>query len=138
MTDPIDQEGITPPAPEETPGITGSQPPDKDAKLWGMLCHISALAGCIFPLGNILGPFVCWLVKKNEYPFVDDQGKESMNFQITVTIAMVICIPLMFVCIGIPLAIAIGIAALVLVIMGAVKANEGEAYRYPWALRLIK
>lgn len=104
-----------------------------------MLCHITALAGFVgVPFGHLLGPLICWLAKKNEMPFVDDQGKESLNFQITVTLAILACIPLMFVCVGVILAIAIGIAAMVFVIIAAVKANDGERYRYPWTIRLIK
>jgi hypothetical protein len=90
------------------------------------------------PFGNILGPLIIWLVKRNDHPFIDDQGKESLNFQITVMIAILICIPLMFVCVGFILAPAIGIAAVVLVIIASIRASKGEAYRYPWTLRLIK
>jgi uncharacterized protein len=110
----------------------------KDAKTFGMLCHIAALAGFVIPLGNILGPLIVWLIKKNEMPFVDDQGKEALNFQITVFIAMLVCIPLCFIVIGIPLLFVVGIGSLVLAVMAAIKANDGIAYRYPFALRLIK
>jgi uncharacterized Tic20 family protein len=71
-------------------------------------------------------------------PLVDDQGKESMNFQITVAIAAIVCIPLIFVCVGIFLLIAVGIAALVFTVIAAIQASKGTAYRYPLALRLIK
>jgi uncharacterized protein len=110
----------------------------KDAKTFGMLCHLAALAGFIIPMGSIVGPLIIWLIKKNEMPFVDDQGKESLNFQITVFIAILVCIPLSFIIIGIPLMFVIAIGALVFAIIAAMKANEGIAYRYPWALRLIK
>lgn len=120
------------PAPEPTPST------NKDANMWGMLCHLSALAGLVIPFGNLIGPLVVWLLKKNEIPFVDEQGKESLNFQILVTIAMLVCIALVFVCIGAILAPAVGIAAIVFVIIASVKANNGEHYRYPINLRLIK
>jgi len=110
----------------------------KDARTWGMLCHLSALAGFVIPFGNVLAPLVLWLIKKKEYAFVDDQGKEALNFQITVTIAMVICIVLIFVCVGAILAPIIGIAALVFTIIAAIKANDGNRYRYPLTIRLIK
>ena len=110
-----------------------------DAKLWGMLVHLGALAGMIgIPFGHILGPLIFWLIKKNEFPFVDEQGKESLNFQITATIALIACIPLMFVIIGIPLMFVVGIADLVYVIIAAVKTNKGEHFRYPFTLRLLK
>jgi len=118
------------PAPEAAPSA--------DEKTWGMIAHLSALCGFVVPFGTIIGPLVVWLIKKDTMPFVADQGRESLNFQITVAIAFVICIPLMFVLIGIPLAIVVGIGALVLTIIAGIKAQNGEMYRYPFALRLVK
>ncbi len=103
-----------------------------------MFCHLAALAGFVIPFGSVIGPLVVWLIKKPEMPFVDDQGKESMNFQITVLIAALAAAPLCFVFIGFLLLPAIMIAWLVLTIMAMIKANEGVRYRYPFALRLIK
>ena len=71
-------------------------------------------------------------------PFVDDQGKESLNFQITVMIAAIVCIPLIFVCVGIVLLSVLGVLDLIFTILAAVQASKGVAYRYPFALRLIK
>ena len=111
----------------------------KDERMWGMFCHLAALAAFVgIPLGNVIGPLVVWLIKKDEFPFVNEQGKESLNFQISMSIYALVCFPLMFVLIGIPLLIAVVIADLVLVIMAALKANEGIAYRYPLTIRLIK
>lgn len=110
-----------------------------DERTMGMLCHLLALCGyVVVPFGHILGPLIIWLIRKDQSAFVNDQGKESLNFQITVTIALIVCIPLCFICIGYFLMLAITIAAIVLVIMAAVAANGGTAYRYPWTLRLIK
>lgn len=111
--------------------------PDKDARLWGMLCHLTAFAGFIVPFGSIIAPLVIWLIKKNDIPFVDDQGKESINFQITVLIAAIICGILMFIGIGFLLLFALAIYAIIMVIIASIKANEGTAYRYPYTLRLI-
>ena len=111
----------------------------KDERMWGMFCHLAALAAFVgIPLGNVIGPLVVWLIKKDEFPFVNEQGKESLNFQISMSIYALVCFPLMFVLIGIPLLIAVVIADLVLVIMAALKAYEGIAYRYPLTIRLIK
>lgn len=109
----------------------------KQERTWGMLCHLSALAVFIFPLGNVFGPLIVWLIKKDESSFVDDQGKESLNFQISFTIYCIIAAILTIVFIGIIILIALGIAFLILVIMAAVKANEGEEFRYPLTIRLI-
>ncbi|HRE04379.1 MAG TPA: DUF4870 domain-containing protein [Opitutaceae bacterium] len=109
-----------------------------DAKTWAMLCHLSALAGFIIPVGNIIGPLIVWQIKKTEFPQVDDQGKESLNFQITVLLAAIVSFVLMFVVIGIFLLAAVGIANLVFIIIATLRANQGELYKYPFNLRLIK
>lgn len=87
-----------------------------------------------------IGALIIWLINKDDASkaFVTDQAKEALNFQITVTIAMVISIILMVVIIGGILAPIVGIINLVFCIIAAVKANNGEAYRYPFTLRLIK
>ena len=108
-----------------------------DERQWAMFAHLSALIGFIIPFGNLLGPLVIWLMKKETMPFVDQQGKEALNFQITVTIAMMISAILIIVVIGFVLMFIIGLAALILTIMAGIKANEGVAYRYPFTLRLI-
>lgn len=112
--------------------------PSADEKTWGMIAHLAWLAGFVIPFGNVLGPLVVWLVKKETMPFVADQGREALNFQITVLIAALISCVLMFVVIGFFLLLVIGIGSLVLSIIAAMKAQNGEAYRYPVALRLIK
>ncbi|HXR04839.1 MAG TPA: DUF4870 domain-containing protein [Verrucomicrobiae bacterium] len=110
-----------------------------------MLCHLSALAGFIIPFGNILGPLLVWQIKKNEIPSTNVHGKAALNFQITVTIAalvgMVVAVILSFVCVGfllIPIVILIGLAGLVFAIIAGIKANNGEDYKYPFSLNLVK
>lgn len=120
----------TPPPPSGAPG--------NEARQWAMFAHLSALIGFFIPFGNIIAPLVIWQIKKAEFPFVDDQGKEALNFQITVLIAVLVCIVLSFVLIGMLLLPVVGIAWLVLTIMAGLKANNGETYRYPFTLRLIK
>ena len=130
-------EGQTPP-----PGVNYAAPgpteSDPNARTMGMLCHLLALSGFIIPFGSIIGPLVIWLIKKDQIPFVNDQGKESLNFQITVILALIACFVLMFVVIGFFLLPVVGITALVFIIIASIKANQGIAYRYPFALRLIK
>ena len=109
-----------------------------DERLWGMIAHLSALAGFIIPFGNIAGPLIVWMIKKDAMPVVDDQGKESLNFQITVTIAASVAAVLIVFLIGFLLLPAVGLAALVFTVIAGIKANEGVAYRYPFTLRLIK
>jgi uncharacterized Tic20 family protein len=106
-------------------------------RTWDVLCHISALAGFVVPFGNILGPLILWLIKRQELPSVDAHGKEALNFQISVTIYMAVAAVLMLVIIGFFLMIGIAVAAIVLVVIAAVKASNGELYRYPLTIRLV-
>ena len=105
---------------------------NKDARTFGMLCHLLGI------FTGFLGPLIIWLIKKDQDKFVDDQGKEALNFQITFIIAWIVGVFSLFICIGFLLLPAIAICNLIFCIMGAVKANKGELYRYPVNLRLIK
>lgn len=109
---------------------------EKDDKTFGMLAHL------LGAFTSFVGPLVIWMIKKEESPFIDDQGKEALNFQITIAIALVVSMILSAVpflsCVAMLLSPAIGIAGLVFAILACLKANEGTAYRYPYCLRLIK
>ncbi len=93
-----------------------------------------------FVFTGFIGALIIWLINKDDASkaLVTDQAKEALNFQITITIAMLICIVLTIVIIGGILAPIVGLLNLVFCIIAAVKANNGEAYRYPFALRLVK
>ncbi len=114
----------------------------KDERLWATLIHLGGLigtwsAGLGLPGGNVLIPLILWLIKREGSAFINDQGKEVLNFQITITIVALGCFVLSFLCIGIPMLIALGVYSLAIGILGSIKANEGVAYRYPFTLRLI-
>ena len=121
-----------------------------EERQWAMFAHLSALVGGILTsgwagsVGCFIGPLVIWLVKKDTMPFVADQAREALNFNITVAIVFfalfvfgMLTLGLGFV-LAVPLWILVGVAWLVLVIIAAMKANGGEAYRYPFTLRLVK
>lgn len=111
----------------------------KNARTWGMLCHLTSLSALLgIPMGNIIGPLVVWLIKKEEFPFVDDQGKESLNFQLSFLLYYIISGLLVFLLIGILLLPALAILNFVLVIIASIKANEGVFYRYPFTIRFIR
>jgi uncharacterized Tic20 family protein len=109
-----------------------------DEKLFAMLCHVLSFSGYLVPFGNLLGPLIMWLIKKNESPFVDRHGKESVNFQISVLIYFIVSAVLFFVIIGFFLAAALFVFDIVVVIMAAIAANDGKEYRYPLCIRFIK
>jgi uncharacterized Tic20 family protein len=103
----------------------------KENKTLAMVAHLLGIVG-------FLGPLIVWLIKKDESRFVAQESKESLNFQLTLLIAYVICGATS--CLVIPAFIMLGlwVANVVLCIMAGMKANEGQAYQYPIALRLIK
>ena len=112
--------------------------PSYEARQGAMLCHFAAFLGFVFPFGSVVGPLILWQLKKEKDAFIDDQGKEALNFQITVAIAWIVSMVLAFAVIGFFLMIVLVIATLVLTIIGGIKANQGVAYRYPLTWRLVK
>ena len=131
------------PASAEQPTIE-KQEISKDARMWAMFCHLAGLAGYVIPIvGNIVAPLIIWQIKKDEIPFVDKHGKEAVNFQISMSLYALIGIVLCAVtCVGavlIPVVgIVVGVIDLVFLLIAAVKANNGQAYRYPLTIRFIK
>ncbi len=112
--------------------------PSAEERNWAVIAHLSAFAACVVPaFGAVLGPLAVWLLKKDQLPFVNDQAREALNFQITVLLAAVACWILAFVLIGFVLFGLLALADLIFIIIAAVKASEGVAYRYPFCLRLI-
>ncbi len=128
--------GSPPPVPDQ-PQPTPSEPAQpqeiaQDSKNLAMLCHLLGM------LTNFLGPLILWLVKKDDDAFVDEQGKEALNFQITIALAGIVggattCIVIGFIL----LAVAV-IANIVFSIMACVAASKGQHYRYPVSMRLVK
>ena len=112
--------------------------PSKDERTWAMLCHFSAFSGLIFPFGNFLAPLIIWLIKKEEMPFVNDQGKEVLNFQISMLIYFIISGLLCIILIGIPIIIGLVIFDFIITIIAAINANDGKYYRYPISIHFIE
>ncbi len=110
-----------------------------EANKWAMFCHLSALVGLLGNIvGFLVGPLIVWLVKRDSDTFVDEQGKEAVNFQITMMIAFIISGALVFLLVGIPLLIILGLLELIMPIIAGLKASNGESYRYPFTIRFIK
>jgi uncharacterized Tic20 family protein len=127
-------ESIPPPS----DGPTGVS---KEERTLAMICHLLPFVGALMPgipVLNIVAPLVLWLIKKDSMPFVNDQGKEVLNFQITLSIVFFICLLTFWLILPMVIAFGVAIAAIVLMILAAIKANDGIAYRYPFTLRLIK
>ena len=112
--------------------------PGTEERNWAVACHLSALAGLMFPLGSVLGPLVVWLLGRDRSAFVDAQGKEALNFQLTMLVAYLISLALVWVFIGIPLLVILGILDIVLVIVAAVRSGAGEPWHYPLSYPLVR
>ena len=112
--------------------------PRKKVREWCMLLHLSLFAGHTVPLGGIIAPIVIWQVKKDEMPELDQHGKNAVNWVLSSLIYILICVPLIFVIVGIPLLIVLAVLNIVFPIIAAVKANEGQVWKYPLAIRFFK
>lgn len=109
----------------------------RDERLWAAFSHLSALAIFFIPFGNILGPLVIWLLKRDDSEFIGDQAKEALNFQISLTIYTLVATILIIFLIGIPLLLLIVIGGFFTTIIAAIRANDGIVYRYPLSMKII-
>ena len=105
---------------------------------WAMLCHLSSFAGYFFPFGGIIGPLICWLSKKDESYWINNNGKASLNFQLSIILYMILAAPLCLILIGIPIILFLGILEIVCVIIASVKAARGERYQYPVTIPFVQ
>src|SRR5262245_16111465 len=108
--------------------------PTPEERSWGMLAHISSIIAILLGGLSFIGPLIVWLVKKDQSPFVADQGKEALNFQISVLLASLICGVTCVLAILIPVIV---VANIVFSVIAAMEANKGIYYRYPYTVRLI-
>lgn len=110
----------------------------KEDRTWAMIAHLSTLSGSFIPLGNVLGPLIIWLIKREGSAFVDAHGKEALNFNLSITIYAAISTVLIFLVIGAVLLFGLFVLWIVCLILACIKANEGKMYRYPLTIRFIK
>jgi uncharacterized Tic20 family protein len=105
---------------------------------WAMFCHLAAFAGFFFPFGGIIGRLICWLSRKDDSTWVNENGKASLNFQLSILLYLILAIPLCFILIGIPIIFILGTLKIVCIIIASVKASKGEEFRYPLAIPFIQ
>jgi uncharacterized protein len=105
---------------------------------WAMLCHLAAFAGFFFPFGGFIGPLICWLSKRDESAWVNINGRNSLNFQLSMLLYIVLAIPLCFILIGIPIIIILGTLKVICIILASVRAANGELFRYPLVIPFIQ
>ena len=122
----------------ETVAAQGPATPGREERQWAMLCHISAMLMYLTVIGGFIAPFVIWLLKREEMPFVADQGRETLNFQITTLLALIVGGCLAIVLIGFVIIGVVLVFHFIVTIIAAVKTSEGVVYRYPICWRVIR
>lgn len=132
------------PTMSDIPSLPPLGVPSKEERTWAMAAHLSALLVLILPtFGNLIGPLIVWLIKRDTMPFVAQEGKEALNFQLTQTLILLGCLVVTILTCSIggfiagPIAVADVVFLIVMAIIAAIKANEGIAYRYPLTWRMI-
>ncbi len=113
-------------------------PANSEERTWAMFAHLSALGGHIVPFGHVILPLVIWMIKKDQFPLVDVEGKESINFQISISIYAAVAFVLVFVFVGILILPLLYLFDLVAVIIASIKTYEGNSFRYPLTIRFLK
>ena len=124
--------------PTSPPPPAQASSPSSEVRTWSVLCHASALLGLFFHFfGHLLGPLVVWLIKRDASSEIDANGRESLNFQLSMLIYDIVAGILCIVLIGIPILIALWVLNTVFVIIASVKTSNGEFYRYPFTIRFL-
>lgn len=126
-------------APEEAPDAEADLTYDvsSDERTWGVLTHAAAFAGFAVPFGNVLGPLLIWLVKRDESRFLDANGKQAVNFQITWTIWIGIALLTLLIGIGLLIVPVVMLAWLIFVVLAMIRASEDQVYDYPLTIDLV-
>jgi uncharacterized Tic20 family protein len=122
----------------DTTQATGTTVVDQQVHTTAAAAHLSTLAGLVVPLGSVIGPLAVWLTRRHRDPFIDQAGREALNFGISIAIYGLVALAGALMLVGIPLLLVGVVAWVVLASLAAVKASQGQAYRYPLTLRLVR
>lgn len=119
-------------------------PTTHDERTWAVIGHISTLVAAVLSVGwlSIVGPFVVWALNKDKSQLVRESAAGAFNFNLVIWIMTVAGWVFAFTIIGLPVAIILWavafVAAVYCHIKGAVLANRGELYRYPWGITVLR
>ena len=111
---------------------------ERESRQWSMFLHLSVLTGFIVPLAGLVAPIVIWQMKKDDSPKLDIHGKIVVNWVLSMILYMIVSVVLSFVVIGLPMLLALVVLNIVFPIIGGIKANNGETWRYPLSIRFMK
>jgi uncharacterized protein len=125
------------------PGPASPVPPsgaslEEQTRLWAMFLHFSQFAGFAVPVGGLVVPIILWQWKKSELPGIDAHGKTVMNWIISALIYGAVCFLLLFLVIGFPMLMVLVVLAIAFPIVGGIKANNGEVWKYPLSIQFFK
>ena len=119
-------------------GIETTESVDEEIRTTAVVAHLSTFAGLVVPFGSVIGPLAVWLTRRDRDPFIDQAGREALNFGISIAIYGSVLVVAALMLVGIPLLMVGVVAWVVLASLATVKASQGQAYRYPLTLRLIR
>ena len=106
--------------------------------MWAMFVHLSALLGLTaIPILGFVAPVVIWQLKKEDFPELENHGRNVTNWLISSLIYSGVCFLLCFVFIGFPLFVLLGIVAVIFPLIGGLKAHNGEVWKYPLSLPIL-
>jgi hypothetical protein len=108
-----------------------------DERTWAIIVHAMGFVGLAVPLANVVGPLLVWAIKKDEGQFVDENGKQAINFQITWTVLLIVAALSIFVGVGLVVFPIVGLAWLVLTGIAMIRASNDQVYDYPLTVDVI-
>ena len=105
---------------------------------WAMFCHLAGFAGFFVPFGGVIGPLVIWLTKKEESTWINENGKASLNFQLSMLLYVILILPLCFIIVGFPLLAVLMLLKIIFMVIASVRASKGEEFRYPLSIPFVQ
>jgi uncharacterized Tic20 family protein len=117
---------------------TGAVAMDQEVRNAAVAAHLSTFAGLVVPFGSVIGPLAVWLTRRDRDPFIDQAGREALNFGISIAIYGAVVLAAALLLVGIPLLIVGVVAWVVLASLAAAKASQGQSYRYPLTMRFVR
>ena len=125
-------------AADVTNQATGADAPGQAVRNTAVAAHLSTFVGLVVPFGSVIGPLAVWLTRRDRDPFIDDAGREALNFGISIAAYGLVMLVAALMLVGIPFLIVGVVAWVVLASLAAVKASEGQSYRYPLTMRFVR
>ena len=111
---------------------------ERETRTWAMFLHFSLLAGYVAPIAGLIAPIIIWQVQKDKLPGIDEHGKVVVNWLISLILYLILSALLLFIFFGIPMLIVLIVATIIFPIIGGIKANDGQLWKYPLSIPFFK